>query len=568
MLTKQREAGIGNEQKTYGNSIVNKLPGAAMRILSPKSRFGVSRTIVILLVVLAFIVGVAVRAFWARPIPAVRNDHPHAGKAEPVEHAVWTCSMHPNVRQTKPGKCPICFMDLVPVSSEGGDIGERQISFSEAAIKLMEIETTPAERKFVTAEIRMVGKIDYDETRVKYITAWVPGRIDRLYVDYTGITVNKGDHMVYLYSPELLSAQAELLQALKAAENAKVASELIRTSTAATLDATREKLRLLGLTPEQIGDVEKTGKVVDHLTIYAPVGGVVIQKNATEQMYVKTGTRIYTIADLSQLWVKLDAYESDMMWVRYGQQVEFEAEAYPGESFEGKISFIDPVLDPRTRTVKLRVNVENPDGKLKPGMFVRAVVRAEVAQAGQVMDPAMAGKWVCPMHPDVVKAVSGACDICEMPLVTTESLGYVKVHAPNEAPLVIPASAPLITGKRAVVYVKVPQTKKPTYEGRKVILGPRAGDYYIVNSGLSEGEAVVTNGSFKIDSAMQIQAKPSMMSAPAGQTICPIMGGAINKDVFVEYKGKKVYFCCPGCESQFEKNPEKYLDKLPQFKEQ
>ncbi|MHC4498183.1 MAG: efflux RND transporter periplasmic adaptor subunit [Planctomycetota bacterium] len=257
-----------------------------------------------------------------------------------------------------------------------------------------------------------------------------------------------------------------------------------------------------------------------------------------------------------------------MMWVRYGQQVEFKAEAYPGESFKGKISFIDPVLDPRTRTVKLRVNVENPDGRLKPGMFVRAIVRAEVAQAGQVMDPAMAGKWVCPMHPDIVKDVSGSCDICEMPLVTTESLGYVKVNAPNEAPLVIPASAPLITGTRAVVYVKVTQTEKPTYEGREVVLGPRAGDHYIVDSGLSEGEVVVTRGSFKIDSAMQIQAKPSMMSPLTGQTICPIMGGPINKDVFVEYRGKKVYFCCPGCEPQFKKNPDKYMDKLPQFKEQ
>jgi Cu(I)/Ag(I) efflux system membrane fusion protein len=205
-----------------------------------------------------------------------------------------------------------------------------------------------------------------------------------------------------------------------------------------------------------------------------------------------------------------------MMWVRYGQQVEFKAEAYPGESFKGKISFIDPVLDPKTRTVKLRVNVENPDGRLKPGMFVRAIVRAEVAQAGQVMDPAMAGKWICPMHPDIVKETFGTCDICEMDLVTTESLGYVKVHAPNEAPLVIPASAPLITGKRAVVYVRVPDANKPTYEGRQVVLGPRAGDYYIVDSGLQQGDVVVTKGNFKIDSDMQIRAKASMMN-PEGQ---------------------------------------------------
>jgi Cu(I)/Ag(I) efflux system membrane fusion protein len=391
-------------------------------------------------------------------------------------------------------------------------------------------------------------------------------------VDFTGITVSKGDHMVYLYSPQLLSAQAELLQTVKAAENAKAASELIRTSTAATLDAVKEKLRLLGLTREQIADIEKTGKVVDHLTIYAPVGGVVIQKNATEQMYVETGTKIYTIADLSQLWVKLDAYESDMVWVRYGQDVEFETEAYPGEVFKGRISFIDPVLDPKTRTVKLRVNVQNRDGKLKPEMFVRALVRPRVAEAGRVMDAAMAGKWICPMHPDIVKDVSGTCDICEMDLVTTESLGYVKVDATGRAPLVIPASAALITGKRAVVYVRVPGVEKPTYEGREIVLGPRAGDYYIVNSGLSEGEIVVTKGNFKIDSAMQIQAKPSMMNprvektpAVTEQTTCPVMGGPINKDFFTVYNGKKVYFCCPGCKPEFEKNPEKYLAKLPQF---
>ena len=203
------------------------------------------------------------------------------------------------------------------------------------------------------------------------------------------------------------------------------------------------------------------------------------------------------------------------------------------------------------------------------------------------MSPEMAGKWICPMHPSVVKTEAGSCDICGMDLVTTESLGYV-VDTPKEAPLVIPASAALITGTRAVVYVQVPGAEKPTYEGREIVLGPRAGDYYIVKSGLGEGEIVVTNGNFKIDSALQIQAKPSMMN-PEGaavpghhhgtdskaevlsdkigkQTTCPVMGLAINKEIFTVYKGKKVYFCCPGCKPEFEKNPEKYLAKLPQFK--
>jgi Cu(I)/Ag(I) efflux system membrane fusion protein len=504
------------------------------------------------------------------------------------EQQWWTCSMDPQIRQPKPGKCPICFMDLIPVSSPG-DVGERQISFSKAAIKLMEIETTPVERKFVTAEIRMAGKIDYDETRVKHITAWVPGRIDRLYVDFTGTQVNKGDHMVYLYSPELLSAQAELLQAVKAAGNFKAgSSELIRRSVLATLEAAREKLRLLGLTREQIEEIEKTAKPVDHLTIYAPMGGIVIHKNATEGVYIDTGTPIYTVADLSSLWIKLDAYESDLPWIRYGQEVEFTTEAYPGEVFKGRISFIDPFLNAKTRTVKLRVNVDNSEGKLKPEMFVRAVVRSRVAGSGRVMAAEMAGKWICPMHPSVVKTEAGSCDICEMDLVTTESLGYV-VDSPNEAPLAIPASAPLITGTRAVVYVQVPGAEKPTYEGREIVLGARAGDYYIVKSGLAEGEIVVTNGNFKIDSALQIQAKPSMMNPEGGavpshhhgadtkaalstdqageQTICHVMGLAINKNLFTMYKGKKVYFCCPGCKPEFEKDPEKYLAKLPQFKE-
>jgi Cu(I)/Ag(I) efflux system membrane fusion protein len=224
----------------------------------------------------------------------------------------------------------------------------------------------------------------------------VPGRIDRLYVDFTGITVSKGDHMVDLYSPELISAQAELLQAIKAAENVKAAtSELVTRTTLATLEAAREKLRLLGLTTEQIGNIESSGRTVTHITIYSPIGGVVIHKNATEGVYVDTGTPIYTVADLSRLWVKLDAYELDLPWIRYGQKVEFATEAYPGEVFGGTITFIDPVLNDMTRTVKLRVDVDNPEGKP-----LRHVCRAgtQVA-AGADNGPEMAGKWICPMHP-------------------------------------------------------------------------------------------------------------------------------------------------------------------------
>lgn len=454
--------------------------------------------------------------------PEQTNGTAPAAAQEPAEETVWTCSMHPQIKMPDPGLCPICNMELIPLVQDTADDvvgGFVQFTASPAAAALMDVQTAPVERKFVTANVRMVGKVEYDETRVEYITAWVPGRLDRLFVDYTGVPVRKGDHMVYLYSPELLSAQEELLQAIKAVEGVEQSrSEMIREMTAGTVNAAREKLRLLGLTEAQISEIEQRGTASDHITIYSPTGGIVVHKNAREGMYVDTGTRIYTVADLSHVWVKLDAYESDLAWLRYGQTVEFGTVAYPGKTFEGTISFIDPMLDPMTRTVNIRVDVPNPQGLLKPDMFVKAVVHAEVAAAGKVMDPDLAGKWICPMHPSEIEDQPGDCGICGMPLVRTESLGYVSI-GPEQAdkPLVIPASAALVTGKRAVVYVQVPDAEKPTFEGREVVLGPRAGDYYLVESGLEEGQMVVTKGNFKIDSALQIQAKPSMMM-PREQT--------------------------------------------------
>ena len=480
-----------------------------MITLKTKTRFV---WIAALTVLLSFLAGYFLRGLGSHRGQADRAD---AGDASPpVESAqIWTCSMHPQIRLPKPGKCPICFMDLIPAAIAREDESDpRELAISERAAKLMQIETVPVERRFVEAEVRLVGKVDYDETRVSYITAWVPGRLDRLFVDYTGVPVNKGDHMVSLYSPDLLSAQEELLQAIEAVRKLRDSSvPVVREASAATVDAAREKLRLWGLTPEQIRETETRGTPLDHVTIYAPAGGIVIHKNAREGMYVQTGTRIYTIADLSTVWVLLDAYESDLPWLRYGQEVEFTTESYPGEAFKGVVSFIDPVVDRSSRTVKARVNVPNPSGRLKPGMFVRAVARASIAEGGKVMNTDLAGKWISPMHPEVVKDAPGLCDVCGMPLVRAEDLGYVSDRKAN-APLVIPRTAPLLTGRRAVVYVEVPDRERPTYRGREVVLGPRAGGFYVVAEGLQEGERVVTRGSFKLDAELEIQARPSMMS--------------------------------------------------------
>ena len=428
---------------------------------------------------------------------------------------LWTCSMHPQIQQPNPGTCPLCGMKLVPVTKTAGG-GLRTITISPAARELMNIQTSPVERKYVTAEVRMVGKVEYDETKLSHITAWVSGRLDRLFVDYAGVQVNPGDHMVYIYSEELYSVQDELIRALaferqRGPNRSPVGAEIDLVGSA------REKLRLLGLTDAQIKEIEQREKPTDHITIQSPIGGVVIAKLKQEGDRVRTGDRIYTVADLNQVWVKLDAYESDLAWLRYGQEVTFTTEAYPGEGFAGRIAFIDPVLTKSTRTVKVRVNVPNRDGKLKPEMFVRAVVKADVAAGGKVLSAHLAGKWVSPMHPEVVSDTPGNCTVCGMPLVRAETLGYAVARTDDTSrPLVIPTTAALVTGTRAIVYVEQPAAAEPTFEGREIVLGPRADDYYLVRSGLQEGELVVTNGNFKLDSALQIQAKPTMMTPEGG----------------------------------------------------
>ena len=485
----------------------------------------------IIAALLIFIAGMGAGHFLFSAPSDEHADHGPGDNHE--EHSEYTCSMHPQIRQPGPGDCPICGMKLIPVKKGSGDgSGPREIKLSESARKLADIMTVEVKRAFVPIEIRMTGTIAYDETRLAYITARMDGRIDRMYVNYTGIPVKKGDHMVYFYSPALMTAQEELLQALKSVRSQN-SNTILRKEWKTTLEAARSKLKLWGISEKQIKEIEKRGKPEPHMTINAPLGGIVIGKHAEEGAYVKTGARIYSIVDLSRLWLYLDAYESDLQWLKYGQPVEFSAEAYPGETFKGRISFINPVLNTKTRIVKVRVTVDNTSGKLKPGMFVRGLVKATVTAQGAIAERNLAGKWISPMHPEVIKDGPGSCDVCGMDLVKAETLGYVDPGKKHTPPLVIPFSAPLITGKRAVVYVRK-ESDTGRFEGREVVLGPRAGDYYIVKQGLKEGEDVVVRGNFKIDSALQIQARPSMMSpessepASKEQTLCPVMGGKIS----------------------------------------
>jgi Cu(I)/Ag(I) efflux system membrane fusion protein len=437
-------------------------------------------------------------------------------------------------------------MNLIPVSRVAA---AQETPRPEPAAPL---ETEPVAYRALAREIRTVGKLDYNERGVAYITARVAGRVDRLYADFTGIQVKAGDHLADIYSPELYTAQSELLLALDSSEKAQPGRRLLAGDLArGNLEAARTKLRLWGITSEQLAEIEHSHKTRTHLTIYAPIGGIVIEKAVREGQYVKEGDLLYRVADPDPIWLYLDIYEYDLGWVRYGQAVDVTVEAYPGETFHGTVTFIEPFLDDRTRTVKVRVNLANPDRRLKPAMYASAVIRVGLSGDGSPEPTGFEGKFWCPMHPEVVRDQPGRCPICQMPLervpaTRPPAAGHTghgahaghdhAAHEPSGGPakpgrvLAVPASAVLDTGTRKVAYR---QTKDGGYELAEVQVGPRcegrnesgqAESYYPLLRGLREGDRVVIRGGFLLDSQRQIEGMPSLFY-PQGQAAVNLHAG-------------------------------------------
>ncbi len=364
----------------------------------------------------------------------------------------WTCSMHPQIMQLEPGDCPICGMDLTRAQNEDDYVSSDQFKMTKNAMALANIQTMIVSQDSIEDNVlTLSGKIKENEEANAVQSGYFSGRIERLYINSVGETVSQGQLMATIYSPELVAAQQELLTAVT-----------LRTSQPQLYEAVRNKLKLWKLSEKQINQIEASEKIKENFPIYASVSGTVSKKLVEQGDYIKQGQPLFSISDLSTVWAVFDVYENQLALIRKGQKINIATNAYPDTKYDAKIVFIDPVLDENTRTVEVRVELNNKEKLFKPGMFVSGTV--------------------------ITKNINK-----------------------EQKNIVIPASAVLWTGKRSLVYVKTHKSE-PIFEMREVTIGDQNNKMYTVYSGLQPGEAIVTHGTFTVDAAAQLQGKRSMMN--------------------------------------------------------
>ena len=377
------------------------------------------------------------------------NEHNHDAVAE--SNQMWTCSMHPQIMQPEFGDCPICGMDLIPAEAGADGLAADQFKLTENAMALANVQTAVVGSGEAEDDaIKLSGKIVENEEANAVQVSYFSGRIERLNVSFTGEEVRRGQLLATIYSPELYAAQQELLTASS-----------LKESQPALYKAVRNKLKLWKLSENQISQIESSGKVQENVPIYATVSGTVTEKLIEQGDYVKQGQPLLKIANLSTVWANFDVYENQIEVLKKGQEVSVVTNAYPNKEFTGKVDFIDPTLNTKTRTVTLRVVLSNKDNLFKPGMFVSGKIKGVASNTKEV--------------------------------------------------LTIPSTAVLWTGERSLVYLK-PDPNETVFEMREITLGSKMGENYQVVDGLENGDEIVTNGTFTVDAAAQLQGKKSMMN--------------------------------------------------------
>ena len=376
--------------------------------------------------------------------------HQHSGGK-----TMYTCSMHPQVRQDHPGKCPICGMDLIPVNDEkqsATTTDSNAIVMSDEAVALANIETEVVGSGATNKEVCLFGKILPDQRLEQTQSSYVEGRIEKLLINALGDRVSRGQTLAVIYSPTLYATEQELIAALNFPASPQKKP---------LIDAAIEKLRLLNITQAQINQLMHTRKASPYTTLKANTSGTVIEKNINQGDYVKQGQALLKIANLGKVWAMFQAYESDLPFIHVGEKIHFTAEAMPGKVFTGSVSFVDPMIDSSSRTAGVRVEMNNTNGWFKPEMTLTGNIVANMKQ----------------YHGEIV----------------------------------VPKSAVMWTGKRSIVYVKDTGETRPTFRLRRVTLGPSLSNGYVITDGLAEGEEIVTNGTFAVDASAQLAGKESMM---------------------------------------------------------
>ena len=409
----------------------------------------------------ALIVAGAAGTGWLYKNGWFSKDGDGHSKAEHAVKQLWTCSMHPFIVKDKPGTCPICGMELIKKldGAAGGEQTAEQkqqaemighVSISPTQRVMANVATVEARQSVLSKEINAVGIVQYDQSRQAKVTAWIAGRIDQLHVNRVGDMVSKDRPVAEVYSPDLLASQQEYLLAVKSRDqlkNSPVAA--IAQNGDGLVASARQRLMHYGVKESQIAELEKAGKPNIRLPIYTPLSGVIIEKMVQQGQYVNTGDALFNIADLSKVWVEIEVYENEFPNIHVGQQVVIRSQSFPGKPFSGRISYIYPFLDPKTRTVKARVEMANPGMRLKPDMFVNAIIKS--------------------------------------PLGTS---------------IVVPVTAVIDTGKRKVVWV---ETEANMFVPRDVQTGQQTDDKVQILSGLKNGDKVAVSGGYLIDSESQLK---------------------------------------------------------------